>query len=234
MLVHGAGHTAAVWAATQAALSRPSLAVDLPGRAGRPADITGVRVASAAASVAADVVAGVDGDVVLVGHSAAGILLPSIAAVLGPRVERLVFVAGLAAPEGVPPTESFMPGQAATLRGYLADLRRTHAGRRLEELDTRTASAIDSLNLSCEPMRWAGTTAVPRTYVTCRRDRVQPPEVRARLVAACAADEVVDMDTGHTPALEAPALLASVLDAACERAVRRPATPRTDPTEAPA
>jgi hypothetical protein len=83
----------------------------------------------------------------------------------------------------------------------------------LEDLDATVASAIDSLVYSCQPMEWAGLPdTVPRTFVRCLRDRKQSREVQARLVACCGAGEVVDIDTGHTPALEAPELLAAVLD----------------------
>ena len=95
VLVHGSGHTAAVWAAVQAALAHASIAVDLPGRADRVADIADVALDAAAASLAADVDAAVDGPLVLVGHSAGGIVLPALAARLGERVRHLVFVAGL-------------------------------------------------------------------------------------------------------------------------------------------
>src|SRR5881227_3186067 len=77
VLVHGAGHTSAVWRRTQTAMRSPSLAVDLPGRGARPADITRVTVEQAADSVGADIRAMVEGDLTLVGHSVAGTVLPS-------------------------------------------------------------------------------------------------------------------------------------------------------------
>ena len=102
VLVHGAGHTAAVWDATRAAMAHDALAVDLPGRASRPGDITTVTVAEAADAVVADVVGELGGHVeagiVLVGHSVAGTILPAVAARLAPHVRHLVFVAGITAP----------------------------------------------------------------------------------------------------------------------------------------
>jgi pimeloyl-ACP methyl ester carboxylesterase len=222
VLVHGAGHTSAVWAATRAAFAGPTLAVDLPGRGVRPADLTRVTVDEAADAVAADVRAAVEGDVVLVGHSVAGTVLPSVAARLGDRVRALVFVAGISAPEGQPPTELFLPGQAELVATRLAELRAEHGGRSLEALDVKTASSIDSLNLSSQPMRWAGIAdSMPRTFVRCLRDPIQNRDLQDRFIASCGADHVVDIDTGHTPAMEDPLALASVLEAivtAIERA----------------
>ena len=65
VLVHGAGHTAAVWSETRAAMSRPTLAVDLPRRGARPADLTTITVDEAIGAVVESVAAAVDGDVVL-------------------------------------------------------------------------------------------------------------------------------------------------------------------------
>jgi pimeloyl-ACP methyl ester carboxylesterase len=214
VLVHGAGHTAAIWDETRAAMSVPSVAVDLPGRGRRPADITAVTVAEAAAAVGADVDAAVVGQVVLVGHSVAGIILPSVAALLGDRVRHLVFVAGLNAPEGERASDVFMPGQADVLAQHLAGLRLEFAGRRLEDLDIKTASSIDSLNFSDQPMRWHGLRAsLPRTWIGCRRDPIQPPALQDRLTALCGAQVRLDLDSGHTPAVDAPAELAVLLDA---------------------
>ena len=95
VLVHGSGHTARVWEPVQVALAHASIAVDLPGRADRVADIADVTLDAVAASLAADVDDAVDGPLVLVGHSAGGIVLPALAARLGERVRHLVFVAGL-------------------------------------------------------------------------------------------------------------------------------------------
>ena len=95
VLVHGAGHTSLVWQQVQEHLHHPSVAVDLPGRRNRPADITTVTIGDAARSVASDLADTTTGPLVLVGHSVGGIVLPALTARLAGRVEHLVFVAGL-------------------------------------------------------------------------------------------------------------------------------------------
>jgi pimeloyl-ACP methyl ester carboxylesterase len=217
VLVHGAGHTAEVWRETRSAMRNRSVATDLPGRGARPADITSVSVAEAADAVAQDVRAIVDGDLdeglVLIGHSVSGTILPSVAGRLRPHVRHLVFVAGISAPEGALPVDVFLPGQVEVVLEHLAGLRREHAGRALEALDVKTASSIDSLNFSSQPMRWDGLPATtPRTFVRCLRDPIQSRELQAKFIANCGASEVVDIDAGHTPALDAPVALAAVLD----------------------
>jgi pimeloyl-ACP methyl ester carboxylesterase len=213
VLVHGAGHTAEIWRATRDHLARPSCAVNLPGRAGKGGDLVSLNVASATRSVVEDIHTGThDEEVVLVGHSVAGTLLPSVASQLEGRVRHLVFVAGVSAPEGQLPAEVFAPGQSELFARYLSKLRSRQAGLSFEELDQRAAHDLDSLSLSCEPMRWADVPgSLPRTFVRCLRDRIQSREVQSRLIDSCGAQSVIDIDTGHTPAVEAPEALARIL-----------------------
>ncbi|MGZ8748165.1 MAG: alpha/beta fold hydrolase, partial [Mycobacterium sp.] len=59
------------------------LAVDLPGRRSKPGDLRTLTIADCVNSIVADIEqAGVD-DVVVVGHSLAGIIAPAVAAKLG-------------------------------------------------------------------------------------------------------------------------------------------------------
>jgi pimeloyl-ACP methyl ester carboxylesterase len=220
VLVHGAGHTADVWAATRGALARPSVAFDLPGRRDRLGPLAVVRVDDAAQVIADDVDAVTADALVLVGHSVGGMVLPGLAARLGDRVSHLVFVAGITAPSGATAFETIVPGQTQEAAAMLARLQDQHpnhmlqppAGSGYEPLDVRTAASIDSLNLCAQRTSWAGVPAVPRTFVRCLRDPIQPRDMQAALAANCAAGRIVDIDTGHTPALDDPAGLAAILD----------------------
>jgi pimeloyl-ACP methyl ester carboxylesterase len=192
----------------------PSFAVDLPGRGSRPADLTRVTTEDAAASVAADVRDAVPGDVMLVGHSVAGTLIPAASARLGGHVRHLVFLAGITAADGELPLEVFLPGQAARVAAQLDDVRERYRGHTLEMIGVKQGSSIDSLNLCSQPMSWAGVPdALPRTFVRCLRDQIQSRAVQDQFIANCRATAVIDIDTGHTPAIEAPEELARVIDA---------------------
>ena len=212
VLIHGSAHTAAVWARTQAALDVPSVALDLPGRASRPADITRVDLPDAAEQLAEDLVE-VAGPLVLVGHSAGGMVLPFLAARLGDRVRGLVFVAGLIARHGRRVVESVAPERIDLMTDHLAELRVEYAGCTLEDLpDGRVAQAIDSLNLMLQPISWEGVADdLPRAWVRCLRDPIQPPALQAELAADAGAQRRLDIDSGHTPALDCPDDLAALL-----------------------
>jgi pimeloyl-ACP methyl ester carboxylesterase len=238
VLVHGSGHTSDVWGGVQEQLGRASLAVDLPGRADRRADIADVRLDAAAASLTADVDDATEGPLVLVGHSAGGIVLPALAARLGARVMHLVFVAGLSAKHGETVMATVRPDAADLLASRLTEMRAEFAGCMLHPgpsfgdvraIDAKTAAPLDSLNYMEQTVSWAGVPAsLPRTFVRCLRDRIQPRELQAALIENCAATEVVDLESGHTPAVAVPAELAAVLDEIVERSPAPPARARID------
>jgi pimeloyl-ACP methyl ester carboxylesterase len=237
VLVHGSGHTARTWDGVVAKLRHPTLAVDLPGRRYRPADLTLGTLDRSAGSAADDVEAAGLASVVLVGHSNGGLILPTLASRLGDRVRHLVFVAGLIAPDGDQVATAVVGDGAADRVDQRRDLLRQHAGStfggflpgeepaptaftRLD--DERTVGAIESLNLMYQTVAWDGVKpSLPRTFVRCLRDAIQPRSLQAQLIAASGADEVVDLDCDHTPALSAPEELAVVLDAVAERYDRR-------------
>jgi pimeloyl-ACP methyl ester carboxylesterase len=223
VLVHGAGNTSLVWEDVQAHLRQPSLAVDLPGRRDRPGDITSVSIDSAARSLAHDIADETDGRVVLVGHSAGGIVLPALAALLDRRVDHLVFVAGLCAQEGRAVGDVFRPGELASTKARLVELQRRYRGHMLAPAcsarpagtieDPKIAMQVDSLNYITQTMSWAGVSpALRRTFVRCLRDRFQSRGIQAQLAENCDASTVVDIDAGHAVALDAPAELAAILD----------------------
>lgn len=227
VLVHGSGHTARVWADVQAHLGHPSVAVNLPGRADRVADIADVSLAAAATSLAADVDAATHGPLVLVGHSAGGIVLPALTARLGRRVVHLVFVAGLSAAHGETVMATVRPDAAPLLADRLATMRTEFAGCMLEPdpsianvraIDAETAAPLDSLNYMEQVVSWDGVAAtVPRTFVRCMRDRIQPRALQAALIEHCGATDVIDVESGHTPAVAVPGELAAILDGIAAR-----------------
>jgi pimeloyl-ACP methyl ester carboxylesterase len=222
VLVHGAGHTAEVWREVRSHLDHPSVAVDLPGRRDRVAAIAEVSIEDAVTSVAADVAATTAGRLVLVGHSAGGVVLPGVAARLPDRIDHLVFVAGLCAPDGERVITTVRPDAVDDVARRLERMRAALRNAMLEPdpgipeviaVTTEVAMPVDSLNYMSQTVSWRGVREeTGRTFVRCLRDRIQSRALQAKLVEHCGATSVIDLDSGHTPAVSAPTELARILD----------------------
>lgn len=235
VLVHGSGDTGGVWRRVVDALDRPAFTPDLPGRGRRPADLTRLDPRTTARDIASEVLAARPSAVVVVVHSAAGVLGPLLAASLGAAARHVVFVAGLVAPEGGQAVDLIRPPRRESLetrRDEMLERWRGHCLVTRSDLahgvelpdglqpltDHRVAQAIDTMTLVFEPFTWAGVGSdVGRTYVRCRHDQLQPPEMQDLLVAASGAPEVVVLDSGHTPARDCPGALAALLDGVAAR-----------------
>jgi pimeloyl-ACP methyl ester carboxylesterase len=242
VLIHGSGHTSLIWDDVVAKLQAPALAVDLPGRRRRPADLTRGTLEASSAAAASDVdAAGVD-RVVLVGHSSGGLVLPSLAAHLGPRVCHLVFVAGLIARDGHCVSEVIAPDDPDSMLVTRDALRQQYRGTTFGGLsdgeapivtdlcvteDIRTVGSIESLTLMYQPVSWLGVSpSLPRSFVRCLADPIQPRHMQARLIESAGADEVFDIDADHTPAVSRPDELAAIVNEVAARyAVSDPSGP---------
>ena len=242
VLIHGSGHTSLIWDDVVAKLDEPALALDLPGRRQRPADLTQGTIEASSAAAASDVDAAGANRVVLVGHSSGGLVLPSLAGRLGARVCHLVFVAGLIAKDGHSVSEIIAPddpdSMLATRDALCEQYRGTTFGGltdgeapivtdlRLTE-DVRTVGSIESLTLMYQPVSWQGVDpSLPRSFVRCLADPIQPRDMQDRLIESAGADEVFDLDADHTPAVSRPDELAAIVNQVAARsAVSDPSGP---------
>ena len=227
VLVHGAMSTSVMWDGVIEHLEHDALAVDLPGRRYRPADLGTVAVADWVQSVCDDIeAAGLD-DLVLVGHSLAGFVIPGVAARLGGSLRGLVFVTANVPAEGRAPVEFMRPDlRTRTIehRDLLVDRAsgRTIRGLRpgepaivtdLELVDNGPRLGLEAPGPLFEPFTWDGfPTHVPRTYIRCLRDTVIGPELVETMVANMGGAKVIDIDAGHDVATRSPAELSALLD----------------------
>jgi pimeloyl-ACP methyl ester carboxylesterase len=227
VLVHGAGHTAQVWDRVQPLLRSATVAVDLPGRGDHPGDLTRTTLVGAAAVAAADVRAASEGPWIVVAHSAAGIMAPHLVAALG-DVEHLVLVAGMCAAEGGRAIDVVDPERRLPFEELAGPMRERYARHSYvadgedEALlpeglvalrDRRVVQMLDSIVTMYQTVSWEGVPfGVPRTWVRCLRDEIQPPDVQDRLIDAFGATAVRDLDTGHAPHREDPAAVAELFE----------------------
>ncbi|MCU1456278.1 MAG: esterase [Actinomycetia bacterium] len=230
VLVHGGGFGASCWDAVVPLLDGDVLAVDLPGRGKHPADLATVTVADFVDSVVADITdAGLD-DVVLVGHSLAGITLPGVAARVGPRLRHIAFVSCSVPPQGLAVSDvlgSLSPSLEKLAADLGADLVDPEGGLAPEFVQamfcndmtpelaqlTLDLTVPEAVGVISEPIDLAGLDQpIPQTYVRLLQDVSLLPEAQTRMAANLREPTIIDVDAGHMVMISKPDALAEVLN----------------------
>jgi pimeloyl-ACP methyl ester carboxylesterase len=231
VLVHGACSDSGCWAPTVAAIAARApdvhvVAVDLPGRGQSPVPLAGVTVSACVDEVVRQIEDAGGGDVVLVGHSLAGVILPGVATRLGSdRVRRLVFLTCAVPPEG----GSVVDVLRGPLRAIAAVAARRRSPTRLPTFVALAAFAngmdraqrVVVAGSLCPEAGWLIGEAVsrrgfdrtiPRTWVLTLRDRgLSLAQQRRSIDNLGGVDECVELDAPHDAMVSHPDDLAAIL-----------------------
>ena len=235
VLVHGGGLAADSWELTVDEIHRIApeltvLAVDLPGRRSKPGDLHTLTIPDFVESVVDDVEdAGLD-DIVLVGHSMAGLIVPGVVAKLGsPKVREMVLATAFVPPEGKSLVETLTGPFAVTARrnAKKGGLSETPAlGVRFAYLNgvsrARRKFMVgkvypESARILAEKVSRQGLPDdVPRTWILTLRDRALSAKMqRLYLEALGDVQTLIEMDTCHCLMVSEPERLARILVERC-------------------
>jgi len=235
VLVHGAFHGAWCWDRVVPLLEAqgvPVLAIDLPGHGADPAPPGDLHQHGDALRA---VLEGIDGPIVVVGHSYGGAVISDGAAGVD-GVVHLVYLAAIVADAGETMTTIDVGGPSL---GLEADVSEVPSAMQLTDdgfLVIDPELAVGAFYADCEPadveyalarltpqnpatfgqeVRAAAWREVPSTYVVCYEDRaVSVPFQRA---LAARTTHRVEMPTSHSPFFSAPEPLADLLASIARR-----------------
>jgi pimeloyl-ACP methyl ester carboxylesterase len=233
--IHGGGQGGWVWGETIAALQSQSdgaarcLAIDAPGcGAKRHRDTSQI----AYGEIVAEFVAELEGaglrDVVLVGHSQAGMVLPLVADARPDLIKRLVYVTCSAPLPGVTTLELMgqgVHGQNPEQVGWPVDpathtMEQRHRIMFCNDMNAAVAEAFlvrlggDAWPMCCyseRGWRYDHLAAIPSTYVLCLRDEALPLSWQELFTARLHCDRLVRLDAGHQAMNTRPQALAEIL-----------------------
>ncbi|MDQ1547996.1 MAG: hypothetical protein QOH69_2900 [Actinomycetota bacterium] len=235
VLVHGGGMAADSWDLIVKEIHRlaPELTVlapDMPGRRNKPGDLREMTIADYVDSLVGDIEsAGLD-DIVIVGHSMGGVMLPGVVTKLGAaRVREMIFAAAFLPPEGTSIVESspWLIAQVARhraksgvpsetpqwmarfvfLNGVPARRRRFMTGKLHAE----------SLRILVEKVSRRGMPDdLPRTWILTLRDRALAPKLQRKYIDAIGGVQtLIEIDTCHCLMVSEPERLANILVERC-------------------
>ncbi|BBU21143.1 alpha/beta fold hydrolase [Mycobacterium xenopi] len=235
VLVHGGEHAADCWELTVAELRRlvPELrvlAVDLPGHGAKPGNLATATIAEWVDSIIADIEEAGLGDIIIVGHSMAGVTVPGVVAKLGsPRVREMILVTAFVPPQGSAIVD--------TLAGPLAWFARRGAAKgkptkvptaaarfafcngmtREQRRFTLSRLYTESVRIPAEPVDRSGLPDdVPRTWVMTTRDRALSVRSQRNSIAALGGvHKVITIPGCHDVMISHPKTLARILIERC-------------------
>jgi pimeloyl-ACP methyl ester carboxylesterase len=232
VLVHGGGFAGSCWDPLIPLLDGPAYAVDLPGRGDRPGDLATVTIAQFVSAVC-DVITDNDlTEVVLVGHSMAGLTLPGVAERVPSRLRRLVFVSCTVPTHGTSLAEVLADLSPAVggLAEHIGDdglvvdgrgvLHSVVAGEMfcndMDELLTAFTlerMVPEALGVLGEPCDLTGLRQpIPRTYVRLTQDASVGVDAQNQMIATIGSAEVADLESGHMAMISHPRELAALLN----------------------
>jgi pimeloyl-ACP methyl ester carboxylesterase len=232
VLLHGAMLGSWIWERVLPALDAPAVAIDLPGRGSRPAEIGKLGLVDVIDSVLDDIRGSELQSLVLVAHSLSGILVPGIVSRTEAPISHVVFV-GAAVPE---PGRRYLDLLPTFERHFLRLILRLQkkgpltpawAARKAlcNDLDPATTqSVVERLSrevprLYSDPIPGELPPDLPSVYVKLAKDQAVSTATQEDSIARLPNVRIESLDAGHLPMLAQPERLAAILNSV--RAPRR-------------
>ena len=243
VLIHGGSFNSRYWDLVIPLLNGETLAVDLPGRRSKPANINTVCIQDWVSSVAGEIEEQDLHNIIMVGHSLAGVTMPGVAAAMPERFQHIVYSSCSVPSEGHKAAsflrediKEFMQTiEPAVLSGVLnldQGIDQSEILNTAELIgDTPSQQQLDfvsdpdrraypeALRVMFETFSWRGYPEhIPSTYIKNNGDILVPPELQDVMIANISGSpEVIETEYPHCVEVVAPELVAGILNTIAER-----------------
>jgi pimeloyl-ACP methyl ester carboxylesterase len=231
VLLHGAMLGRWIWKRVEPLLAGPALAVDLPGRGTKPADVTRLTLDDVVDSATSDIESWPVDRVILVAHSLSGILIPGLVSRLPRRAVHAVFISAAVPEPGASYLDVLPASQRLFLRFALLTQRKglltpAWAARRAlcNDLDEPTTRFVlerltrEAPGLYGAPVPGEIPASTPRLYVKLTADHGFSPALQDLMITRLHAPRLEEIDSGHLPMLAHPEGIAAILNSLIEPA----------------
>jgi len=210
------------------------LAVDMPGHGATPGDLTTVTIAECVRSAVEQIENAGLREVIVVGHSLAGLTVPGIVAALGrSRVREMILAAACLPVQGTAIVDTLVGPLAwyvrravqlrkppATMPNVLSALIFCNGMTRAQRHFTMSRVHTEATTIIAEPVDRSGLPDdVPRTWILTLRDHALFRGTQLRSIAALGGVQtLIPVDTCHDLMISEPRLLAEILIDRCKAA----------------
>ncbi len=207
------------------------LAVDMPGHGVTRGDLTAVTIADCVQSATDQIEAAGLRDVVIVGHSLAGLTVPGVVTALGSgRVREMILAASCLPTQGEAVVDALIGPLAWYVRravrlnkppkttpDWLSALLFCNGMSREQRRLTLSRMHAEAATIITEPVDRSGLPQdVPRTWILTLRDHALFQRVQYRSIAALGGVQtLIPIDTCHDLMISEPRLLAELLIERC-------------------
>jgi pimeloyl-ACP methyl ester carboxylesterase len=223
VLIHGGSFAGSCWHPIVPLLPDPVVAVDLPGRGSRPRALAGITIADFVDAVVDEIESRDLRDVILVGHSMAGLTMPGVADRVPDRLRHLVFVACTVPADG----ERIVDTLDDDIRAIAEKNAANPSGGKLDDAiatamfcndmdDDQVRYTLERMvpeatQVTIEPVSLAGLRhPIRRTWIRTEHDIVVPPARQDHFAERVGAT-VVPLDAAHMAMISRPDALARAL-----------------------
>lgn len=228
VLIHGAFHGGWCWDRLVPLLEQRGhrvVAPDLPGHGNDKTPLHQVTLQAYADKVC-EVVKAQSEPVILVGHSMGGMVITRAAEQCSSQIEKLVYLTAILLPQGEPALED--PESLIKSNLILSEDQSffTVIDEVIQPLFYGDCSKADAAwakskltPQSSNPMGQSQSTVItqdrygslPRVYIECLKDQAVTPEAQRQMYTKMPCEQVISMDTDHSPFLSDPEGLAEHL-----------------------
>lgn len=218
ILIHGSWHSAWNWHKVIPLLEQQghkAIAIDLPGMGRDKTPINEVKMQLTVQKIC-ELIDGIEGKVILVGHSKNGIMISQAAEYRPKKIEKLIYLAAYLVPDGKTQREYSAQDTEGVLKPFVKRHEKLNATTLQPEIYKEglyrdcddNIIELAKLLLSHEPVE-SGITplqltdenygSVPRFYIECTQDKAVTPFIQHKMYTEMPCQKVYSMDTSHSP-----------------------------------
>jgi pimeloyl-ACP methyl ester carboxylesterase len=229
ILVHGSWHSAWNWHRIVPLLEKlghRAIAVDLPGMGRDKTPVQEVTLQQSVDHICA-LIDGVEGQVILVGHSKNGVVVSQAAEYRSYKIAKLIYLAAYLVPNGKTQLEYSRQDVGGVLKPYVTQYPAT-ASHSLQPAIYKeglyhdcedSITELAKLLLGHEPVATGITPlqltdanygSVRRFYIACTEDRAVTPFIQQKMYTETPCEKVYQLSTSHSPFFSQPQQLTDI------------------------